>query len=508
MTMARGGFGRLRAFVHGGPATTIGARLARLLPSSNSARVMKSDAREALSRSRGWWRKLLNRGNALPESEARRHAESRARHAISLCHALYSERGEVSGARLARETIAAYQLLDAAGRATFFDLLVEEFSPDPETVGRAAQHYRDDPSQFNLIELQKAAEPARQELFRRLNMAPGGTAVLVDMRRQLLGGLHDNPQWSGIDVDFLHLLRSWFNRGFLGLQRIEWQAPASVLEKLMKYEAVHPIQGWSDLRRRLQADRRCYAFFHPALPNEPLIFMEVALTKGIATNVRPLLDPAVPVGDPDAADCALFYSITNCQLGLRGVSFGNFLIKQVAEELASELPRIRTFATLSPIPGFRPWLSTTVASSTPEEASLTALLERSDWADDATISDELRGQLVPLCAYYLLHARQGQEPLDPVARFHLANGAHLERLNWLADNSPTGLRQSCGLMANYVYRTGDIESNHEAFVRDHAIVASRRVQQLAARSLLAARKPPASSEVGEDKTITAEAAAS
>jgi malonyl-CoA decarboxylase len=419
-----------------------------------------------------------------------RTVDRSASHAISLCHGLMSERGEVSGARLAREALAAYQSLEAAACEAFFDLLVKEFSPDPEAVGRCADAYRNDPSQINLILLQQAAEPPRQELFRRLNMAPGGTGVLVDMRRQLLQGLGENPQWLGIEADLAHLLRSWFNRGFLTLQRIDWRSSALVLEKLINYEAVHEIQGWRDLRRRLQADRRCYAFFHPALPEEPLIFIEVALTKGMSAKVQPLLDPDSPVLDPASADCAIFYSITNCQHALGGVSFGNFLIKQVAEDLGRELPRLKAFATLSPIPGFRSWLAATADAprGNPVHAELAAVLAKLDaprWFEDNALSAELQQQLAPLCAHYLLYAKQDQEPRDPVARFHLVNGAQLVRLNWLADTSATGMRQSAGMMVNYVYRLAEVERNHEAYARDRTVVASRRLELLARKSLLA-----------------------
>lgn len=398
-----------------------------------------------------------------------------------------SERGEVSGARVAREALAAYQALDPVAVAVFFDLLAEEFSPNPDLVGRFAQAYRDDPSQANLILLQRAAEPPRQELFRRLNMAPGGTAVLVEMHRQVLQELNANAQWLGTEADLTHLLRSWFNRGFLTLQRIDWRTSAMVLEKLIQYEAVHEIQGWGDLRRRLQADRRCYAFFHPALPDEPLIFIEVALTRGMSARVQPLLDPDSPVLDPAVADSAMFYSITNCQQGLRGVSFGNFLIKQVVEDLGRELPGVKCFATLSPIPGLRKWLAGVPAALEGDRKQrLTALLsglESARWFEEKTAT-ELQQPLLELAAWYLLRAKEDQEPLDPVARFHLLNGARLERLNWLGDTSATGVRQSAGMMVNYVYRLDEVEANHEAYARDRTIVASRRLEQRAKESLL------------------------
>jgi malonyl-CoA decarboxylase len=438
---------------------------------------------------RSFFNRLFRTGAGGARALSRTDGRS-ARHAISLAHGLMSERGEVSGARLACEALAAYQALGAAASEAFFNLLVKEFSPDPEEVGRCADAYRDDPSQTNLILLLQAAEPPRQELFRRLNMAPGGTGVLVDMRRQLLQGLGENPQWLGIEADLAHLLRSWFNRGFLTLQRIDWRSSALVLEKLINYEAVHEIQGWRDLRRRLQADRRCYAFFHPALPEEPLIFIEVALTKGMSAKVQPLLNPDSPVLDPASADCAIFYSITNCQQGLRGVSFGNFLIKQVAEDLGRELPRLKVFATLSPVPGLRSWLAAMADASetAPVHAELAATLAKLDvahWFEDSALSAELQRQLVPLCAHYLLYAKQEGEPRDPAARFHLVNGARLARLNWLGDTSPTGMRQSAGMMVNYVYRLAEVERNHEAYARDRTVVASRRFELLARESLFA-----------------------
>ena len=435
---------------------------------------------------------LLNLKRFFRDAERRRPAGSRAprRHAgrvIALCHALLSERGEVSGARLARDALTAYRSLDEAGLDIFYDLLVEQFSPDPEEVERCADAYRREPSQANLIQLVHAVEPPRQELFRRLNMAPGGTGVLVDMRGRLLGELADKPEWAGIEADLAHLLGSWFNRGFLVLQRIDWRTSALVLEKLIQYESVHEIQGWNDLHRRLGADRRCYAFFHPALPDEPLIFIEVALTRGMSASVQPLLEPDSPLVDPEAANCATFYSITSCQTGLRGVSFGNLLIKQVAEDLGREFPRVKTFATLSPIAGFRGWL----AEATAEHPALLPLLERldeADWHKDGAAAAELQRELTRLCAYYLLNAKHGHEALDTVERFHLGNGARLERINWLGDTSPAGLVRSAGMMVNYVYRLADVDRNHEAYAREHRVVAARRIEALARESLLARRK--------------------
>jgi len=419
-----------------------------------------------------------------------RSALHSARSTAALCHALISERGEVSGAILAKEALAAYQGLEGAALAAFFDLLAEEFSPDPVEVGRCADAYRKDPSQTNLVRLQGAVESPRQELLRRLNMASGGTATLVEMRRALLRDLGARPLWAGIEADLANALKSWFNRGFLALERIDWRTSALVLEKLIQYEAVHQIQGWDDLRRRLQADRRCYAFFHPGLPDEPLIFIEVALTKGMSARIQPLLDPESAVVDPDGADCAIFYSITNCQEGLRGVSFGNLLIKQVAEDLGREFPKLKTFATLSPVPGFRAWLADAAAPQPgrPENAELRALpgkLELQNWHEDKALAAELQPQLLRSCAYYLMHAKYDGEALDPVARFHLGNGARLERINWLGDISELGMQRAAGMMVNYVYRLSDVERNHEAYAREHQVIASSRIEKLAQESPLA-----------------------
>ena len=402
---------------------------------------------------------------------------------IELCRALLTARGEVSGARVAAEVPGEYQRLTDEQIGSFFDRLVEVFSVDPEMVREAAAAYQREASPAALIALQKAVESPRQELFRRCNMAPGGTAILVRLRRRLLRTLNAHPNRVEVDADLRHLFKSWFNRGFLTLERIDWQTSAVVLERLIQYEAVHQIQGWHDLRRRLELDRRCYAFFHPALPQEPLIFIEVALTRAVTMRVQPLLDPDSPIDDPALASCAIFYSITNCQEGLRGVSFGNVLIKQVVEALSREFPRIRTFATLSPIPGFRSWLmerATTVPESMSSE--LTSLVAKSDdiaAADIAAVAGSLREELMQRCVRYLISTDSRAGALDPVARFHLANGARLERLNWMGDTSSAGLRQSYGLTINYLYRPSDLERNHDVYARQFRVVSSRAFQQLA-----------------------------
>ncbi len=429
--------------------------------------------------------KRLKRALARPEGR-RAPASSDARNTIALCRTLLSDRGELSGARLAAEALASYQSLEDRGRDAFFDLLVSDFSPSENAILRQATAYHSNPTPANLARLQTVVEPPRQELFRRFNLAPGGTAVLVKMRNQLRATLTAHPDRSVIEADLVHLFRSWFNRGFLALQRIDWHTSAIVLERLIAYESVHAIQGWSDLHRRLEADRRCYAFFHPALPDEPLIFIEVALTRGLPAHVQPLLDPDAPVADPLKADYAVFYSITNCQAGLRGISFGNFLIQQGVQELGSEFRARRQFATLSPVPGFRGWLQDLASEKGTRCSPALAALLSSDarsalqrYARDAALRRELLG----LCAHYLMHVKGEEGPLDPVARFHLANGARLERLNWMGDTSPAGLDRSLGITVNYVYDLGDLERNHQAYAHEYTVTASRELERLARQTL-------------------------
>jgi malonyl-CoA decarboxylase len=409
---------------------------------------------------------------------------------MELFQSLLSQRGEVSGALIARDALAAYNGLPKTALPSFFDALSAEFAPDPEELERAYNAYHDEPTQENLIRLQRCVEAPRQELFRRLNTTPGGTAALVAMRREVLGALDAHPEWKGIDSDLEHLFGSWFNRGFLTLERIDWYTPAVVLEKLIEYEAVHEIQGWEDLRRRLAADRRCFAYFHPALPHEPLIFIEVAFTRGLSASIEALIAPDAPQIDPETADTATFYSITNCQTGLRGISFGNLLIKQVAQRLGQEFPKIRTFATLSPIPGFRAWLrgigeSLKDSPGGPAQLDVLTRIESPGWHKEEAEAERVRRMLMPYAAYHHAYARLGTEAADPVARFHLGNGARLERLNWLADPSKRGLQQSAGIMVNYLYRLEEVETNHESYVREQKVAVSRDIRRLAAECALA-----------------------
>ena len=420
--------------------------------------------------------------------------------ALQLSRSLISERGEASGAALARALLESLGLLGEADRLTYYRHLATDFAPDPAPLRLAAEAYLAAPSPAAAMVLGDAAEPPRQELLRRINMAPGGTGVLVRMRENLLPLLRDHPDLTPLDADLRHLLGSWFNRGFLELKRIDWhRTPAAILEKLIRYEAVHEIKGWPDLRRRLAPDRRCFAFFHPALADEPLIFVEVALVNGLSQAVQPLLEQG-ETAPPKAPDTAIFYSISNCQKGLRGISFGNFLIKQVVEDLKAETPSLVQFATLSPVPGFRRWLEArfdagakhlltaeervaiaALADTKGAKGAFRRLLGAPAWHEDATTEAALRAPLLRLAAEYLTASNEGKGPTDPVARFHLGNGARLERVNWLANIAPRGFKESYGIMVNYLYDLDRIEANHEAFVRHGTVAHSDAVAALVAQ---------------------------
>jgi malonyl-CoA decarboxylase len=416
----------------------------------------------------------------------------KVRRLIGSCKKLLSERGEAAGVSLAKTTLDLYGELDKKDQARFFSRLLADFSPDPKQVLEAAQAYAAEASAANLSRLSTVAEPPRQELLRRLNRAPGGTATILRMRERLLELKGEVRELDAVDWDLRHLLSSWFNPGFLQIVRVDWRTPAYLLEQIILHEAVHEIQGWNDLHRRLEADGRCFAFFHPALPDEPLIFVEVALVNRMADAVASLLDVRSTSSDPIRATTAVFYSISNCQPGLRGVSLGNFLIKHVVDVLSREFPRLKVFCTLSPIPGFVAWLGPLLKEPDAERhkplAKALKAVTMELGADAAKIASDpknaierlapLREPLTRLCATYLLQRGDGSEPAqDPVARFHLNNGAKLERINWLADVSKKGLRESLGLMVNYLYVPRAIQSNHEKFVRGE-IVASRQVRGL------------------------------
>jgi malonyl-CoA decarboxylase len=396
-----------------------------------------------------------------------------------LCQDLVSERGEASGTAIAREITDRYRELTAAQRLRFFEgLLGPAWLADPATILTLAQKYHASPGPAELSRLFGAAEPRRQELFRRINIGPRGTETIVNMRQDLLALLGEHPCLEPIDADLVHLLASWFNRGFLELRRIDWRTPALILEKLIAHEAVHEIHGWPDLRRRLECDRRCFAFFHPALPDEPLIFVEVALTHGIATAIQPLIDVQIEPVNTVNADTAVFYSINNCLDGLRNIPFGAFLIKQVVEELEAEGFRLKNFVTLSPIPRFREWLAQ--QPTLPALEGLRSLSGHvlSKMLAELAATDPRREALRRACALYLTTCCQDGRATDPVAAFHLCNGASVERINWMGDVSEKGLKQSYGLMANYAYRPQRIERNHEQYVKQGRVAVSDEVRKL------------------------------
>lgn len=408
-----------------------------------------------------------------------------------LARALLSERGEVMGTAIAAELVGLLRRATLAERLAFLSELAETFGPRPEAVEKAIAAWRAEPTPNALARLAEAAEPRRQELFRRINMAPGGTASLIALRADLLDVLRDQPGLACVDADMRHLFASWFNRGFLELRRIDWRTPAIVLEKLIAYEAVHAIDGWDDLRRRLAEDRRCFGFFHPALPDEPLIFVEVALTDTLSDRIEPIIRAPLALARPPEPKAAIFYSISNCQPGLRGVSFGNLLIKQVVHELRRELPSLATFATLSPIPGLRRWLERAdfdmsahlpadlmrhLVASSGGNAPLDWILAqtRSTQADNAA-----REAMLRLAARYLAGTGEPRGPTDPVARFHLGNGARIERINFAADHSDKATRQAAGMMVNYLYDLDAIAENHDAFANGRTVAMSASVKDIA-----------------------------
>jgi len=390
------------------------------------------------------------------------------------CRELLHHRGEASGLALAGDLIDTYASLSAEERVEFFHWLTDEFDVDSEKLKAAASAYSQEASAENLWALTRAAEAPRQKLFRRINMAPGGTAALVSMRGDLLKVLRQRPELKVVDVDLKHLFISWFNKGFLELRRLDWGAPALELEKIIAYEAVHEINGWSDLRSRLREDRRCFAFFHPALAHDPLVFVEVALTDHIPEAIAPLLVQDREPLHREKADTVVFYSISNCHPGLGGVSFGNFLIKNVVEQLKQEMPWLKTFVTLSPVPGFRNWLQTADLSGLIDDS----LVDKVKSPVGRVVESGVSEALMKLCAHYLVNEKSGELALDPVARFHLGNGARLHKMHWGADLTPKGREQSAGIMVNYLYDLSKIELNHEAYFDEGVISVSKSVTKL------------------------------
>ena len=419
---------------------------------------------------------------------------------VHMLECLEGRGGEVSARARAAELGRAYLSLDAGGRRNFL-LLLAGFDVDPAVVETCIEQFRTAPDPESRGEaergLRKALEPGRLRLLTQFNALPEGVKFLVDLRGELLPLAATDPSLRALEGDLEGLLKSWFDVGFLELRRITWESSAALLEKLIAYEAVHEIRGWDDLKDRLDSDRRCFAFFHPRMPDEPLIFVEVALVNGMADNVQELLDNEAPVQDPRSADTAIFYSISNCQKGLVGVSFGTFLIKRVVDSLTAEFDNLRSFATLSPIPGFRRWLDQMLAEKgdalllpaererlhdllgPTAEPVLSVALARSTWTDDDATLKQLRAPLSRLCATYLLTEKVRGRARDPVANFHLNNGARMERLNWMADSSPKGIRESFGFMINYLYRLDRIAENHESYAGEGKIAASSAMRALA-----------------------------
>jgi len=409
--------------------------------------------------------------------------------------------GEVSARTNAVDLGRFYLELGLEGRRQFLLLLATDYGVDRNRINSIiatmqTENFTEKNSQVER-QLRSDLVPRRLELLKQFNNLSQGVKFLVDMRADIISMLPETKALHPLNDDLRELLTSWFDIGFLNLQRITWDAPASLLEKLIVYEAVHQIRSWDDLKNRLDSDRRCFAFFHPSMPDEPLIFVEVALVSGMADNVQDLLDLHAPEGDPGKADTAIFYSISNAQAGLAQVSFGDFLIKRVVDELKNELPNLRTFATLSPVPGFRRWLDRLLTENDvvpwtliqdgvlAETASVGngreafhILLARDDWHHDEAVAAALRSVLEPLAARYLLNEKRGTWAFDPVEHFHLSNGARLERVNWLGDTSRNGLGSSAGLMVNYLYKLPDIEQNHEDYRGNGKIKAAVQVRRL------------------------------
>jgi malonyl-CoA decarboxylase len=436
-------------------------------------------------------------GLSVPESAPN---DSRALHRL-MQECLEARGGEVSARGRAAELGRRYLEMDADGRRRFLELLAREFACDParvaEAIGQVQAATDDDHRLSAEAALRRALVPPRVKILTQFNALPDGVKFLVDLRAELLQLTGGDPYMRQLEGDLRELLTSWFDVGFLDLQQITWHSPAALLEKLIAYEAVHEIRDWADLRNRLDSDRRCFALFHPRMPDEPLAFVEVALTGEMAASVQRLLDESAPEDDPKDAKAAIFYSITNTQRGLQGISFGEYLIKQVVGHLSHELPQIETFATLSPLPGFRKWLDTApeatidalvedaerkaltrLSGQENVRAAFQVLLARSGWPDDPAVSGALQGPLRRLAGRYLLARRDNGAPIDPVARFHLKNGARLERINWKGDVSAKGLRQAAGIMVNYRYDLDDIEANHETYMREGRIVLGSDAQRL------------------------------
>ena len=400
---------------------------------------------------------------------------------LNICDDLISHKGVASGIALAREVIKRYKALEKKEKLTFFQELNQRMTPDLKMIITAAEAFISKSDERNLAMLSEQMKSNRRKLFSRMIIAPDGTQEIVSMREDLLGFLKDHPELRPVDEDLKNLLTSWFNPGFLILRKIDWDTEASILEKIIRYEAVHDIENWNDLKKRLAADRRCFAYFHPSLEDEPLIFVEVALTRGISSSIQSIISEESNLNGE--ADTAIFYSINNCQRGLWKIPLGNFLIKMVVTELDAELPSVKTYSTLSPVPGFTAWLKQEMEKSgskliPQKDLEALKLLQDENWYRDEAKNEALKKPLLRACANYLVLAKRGDKPLNSVARFHFGNGAQLYRINWMGNNSPHGLSESYGLMVNYLYDLKQIERNHEQYVQRGELALSKSVRSL------------------------------
>ena len=423
--------------------------------------------------------------------------EERIKKKISRC--VYAKGWQISGRSRAVELGNIYLNLSKIGREKFMKILAREFDVDKREINELIQTFQKSGDESMRIkaemDLSKALVPPRVTLLKQFNSLPNGFKFLIDFRAELLSPRDNDPCWQKLDADLKELLSSWFDVELLDLREISWRSPASLLEKLIRYEAVHEIQSWADLKNRLDSDRMCFAFFHNKIPEEPLIFLEVALAQEMKGNIQQLLDERATTIEPEEADTAIFYSISNTQPGLEGINLGNFLIKRVVSELSNKFKNLKHFVTLSPIPGFREWLDPVLQKGdesifhpaeikiinalTDHRDAAQGLLEllNSNWSEIPGITKSLKFILMRLCAGYLLHEKREERACDPVANFHLANGAYLEQLNWLGDTSAKGMKQSAGIMANYHYKLPEIEKNHELYINESQINASKEVRK-------------------------------
>jgi malonyl-CoA decarboxylase len=378
--------------------------------------------------------------------------------------------GEVAARTRAAELGRRFLELNDVGRVRFLSLMADNYSVDETRLTQAIESWLAAEAGQRVVleaELRNALEPPRMKLLTQFNELPQGVKFLVDMRAELLRLRREHPKLVPLEADLKRLLSAWFDVGLLQMEEINWRSSAELLEKLIAYEAVHAIQGWNDLKNRLDSDRRCFAFFHPNMPEEPLIFVEVALVKGMANNVQELLDESAPLEDIRLADTAIFYSISNAQKGLAGISFGNFLIKRVVKTLQQEFPQLTQFATLSPIPGFCRWLESI------EPAQESSLL-------DEGVASRSPEHLQKMAAHYLSKEKQSRNQnyaRDPVAHFHLSNGAQIERLNWMADASENGMKQSAGMMVNYLYELPQIETRSQGYSAEGKVALALSIEK-------------------------------